>query len=457
MSYSSALLYAFATPSVLIDRITSALNDQTDVPILEFAAATGIARDFSADKDKIILVENDPEVTAATKHYEPKEHVQYLVNSPWKVEKSDNSIGTIVLACNALYRLRPSSYCFSEAHRLLRPGGRLFIALDDFDELEGRTDVRVWRELHDTHVMERRLYKTPSGSILITRVSSMLSSTLHKYDFVWMIPPIARITHILRGMGFDVANPEPVDLRDDAYSDGRRMLLVEARKREDTPILGHTETRQIYDDIADEYDRFVGRSEYRVPDWLFGEVGEKYGTARRSWPHVVLDLGCGNGYLGRRLMEEKRINARFFGCDLSSQMVEQCRSRGGYEATLTFDLDNGVPIVESEVFDIAVACGFMEFLDSCEQLIEGIRRVLKPGGSALLTFQESREWDEENRALGAGDARRAKVRTYTVEDVEVLLVACRLSVRTMKTGIGYRSPTTGRDVSYIFVHAEKIQ
>ena len=228
-----------------------------------------------------------------------------------------------------------------------------------------------------------------------------------------------------------------------------------ATKGSSAPSVKYLKARDTYDEIADTYDDFVGRSEYRMPAWLIDEIGRKYGSDRRSVSRMVLDLGCGNGYLGKRLVEAKAMNARFFGCDLSKQIVEQCRDSGGYEAALTYDLNWGIPIVESRLFDVVLACGFIEFLESCKELIEGVHRVLRAGGSAFLTF----EWRQtSSRSVEASEGeipRTLEARAYSMEEVEALLTAQGLALRSMQTGIGYRSPTTGRDVPYIFVHAER--
>ena len=213
--------------------------------------------------------------------------------------------------------------------------------------------------------------------------------------------------------------------------------------------------RETYDEIADHYDDFVGGAEYSVPAWLIGEITSKYGIDGKKAPLAVLDMGCANGYLGRRLTEAGVMEARFFGCDFSRQMVEQCRRLGGYEAVLIHDLNQGVPIAESRVFDVVLACGCLEFLDSCHEVIRGTYRVLKTGGSALLTFEHRRAPDESDDAAGNGRARRLDARAWSTEEVETLLTSHGLSIRAMQTGIGYRSPTSGGNVPYIFVHAER--
>lgn len=114
-------------------------------------------------------------------------------------------------------------------------------------------------------------------------------------------------------------------------------------------------------------------------------------------------------------------------------------------------------MVESRVFDVVLACGCLEFLDSCDEVIRGTHRVLKTGGSALLTFEHRRSPDESDDTAGSGGDRCLDARARSTQEVETLLTSHGLTLRSMHTDIGYRSPTTGANVPYIFVHAERGQ
>ena len=455
LSYSSALRCAFASGECVTEALVSSLDEQPDTSVLEFAAGTGVLAGLTGDGRELVLVEHDPEAIETTSAPSSREKAQCRLHPPWRIARPDDSIGAAVMARNAVYRLRPSSFCFSEAHRLLRPGGRLLAVLDDVDGSERNLSVPAWRTRFGPHEMEERLYWIAPEPLLVKSVLSASSSTIHKYDFVCPVPPIARVMHIMRGLGFDVAEPVRLDSGRDPNAKGRSLALMEATKASATPSVEYTQARETYDEIAESYDEFVGGAEYRVPAWLIDEVGKKYGAGGRSAPRAVLDLGCGNGYLGKRLQDANVVDVRFFGCDFSREMVEQCRSSGRYEAALTYDLNRGVPIVESELFDIVLACGCLEFLESCEELVTGVRRVLRPGGSTLLTFQRRQAGDQVAEVPGRGHAGRLETRTYSTEEVETLLVSNGLAVRSLRTDVGYRSPTTGRNVPYILVHAER--
>ena len=455
LSYPSALLHAYATKESVSEMIISSLSESSDLPILEFAAGTGILKSVTDSRRNLVLVEHEPDAIDPLTGFSFMKNVQCLHQLPWNVAKPDNSMGAIIMGHNAIYRLRPSSFCFSESHRLLSPDGRLFVVLDDICPLEESSSPRVWRARTGTHAKEETVYGVGPDPVLVTSVQSEPFSALCKYDFVRTIPPVARVTGIMPSLGLDVTSVVPVGPRGDVDSSSRPIVVVEAAVKRADPSVEYEEARDTYDDIADCYDDFVGGAEYRVPAWLVDEIRRKYGAGGGSFPRAILDLGCGNGYLGRRLVEAGAIDAQFFGCDFSRQMVEECKRSGVYEAALTFDLNHGVPIVESQLFDIVLACGFIEFLESCEELLAGVHRVLKAGGSALLTFERRSTADEANQAPECARARRLEARGYSLEEVETLIAASGLSIKSLHTDVGYRSPTTGRNVPYVFVHAQR--
>ena len=446
---------AFASTDAVVEKMLSSLGSQSGIRILEFAAGTGILKDVSDERGSFVLVEDDSDAIEAMKGVSSRDNAQWVRCPPWNVEVPDCSIGAVLIAQNAIRRLSPSSYCFSEAHRLLGPGGRLLTVLDDFDDADETPSVPSWRRWFDPHAIEMTLHRTSSDPVLVTSVLSGHPPGFHKYDFVCSVPPIARVTHIMFGLGFEVSKPVRIEPEGIPASRDRPIVLMEATKRNTAPPVKYMQARDTYDELADHYDDFVGGAEYRVPAWLIGEIKGKYGTDGRKAPRAVLDMGCGNGYLGRRFAQANALKARFFGCDFSRQMVEQCRNLGGYEAALTYDLNHGVPIVESQLFDVVLACGCLEFLESCQEVIGGIYRVLKTGGSALLTFEHRPPTGRSDAASGDGSSRRLAARAYSIEEVETLLTSHGLTIRSMQTDIGYRSPTTGGNVPYIFVHAER--
>lgn len=106
-----------------------------------------------------------------------------------------------------------------------------------------------------------------------------------------------------------------------------------------------------YDDFAPNYDTGVEGS--AIP------ASVKRLADRFEFSGTVLDLGCGTGLFGRVLAESKKSSSlaaskqkfRLLGCDISSVMLETCRTLGFYdvlylasmEATLFLDDPSSAP------------------------------------------------------------------------------------------------------------------
>ncbi|MEM1450600.1 MAG: class I SAM-dependent methyltransferase [Planctomycetota bacterium] len=98
----------------------------------------------------------------------------------------------------------------------------------------------------------------------------------------------------------------------------------------------------------------------------------------------ILDLGCGEGYVGRQLLE--RGAASVTGMDISAEMVENARAQIPTDAgeTLTYSVGDATDLERfaTDSFDL-VACVFLfNYLDSAQTTaaMTEVARVLRPGG-----------------------------------------------------------------------------
>jgi SAM-dependent methyltransferase len=87
----------------------------------------------------------------------------------------------------------------------------------------------------------------------------------------------------------------------------------------------------------------------------------------------VLDLGCGEGQLTRRL---GRQGAQVVGLDPTANQIEEARRRGG-----SFVRGRGEQLpCATASFDAVVVCVALEHIDPFEPAVEEIARVLSSGG-----------------------------------------------------------------------------
>ncbi len=136
----------------------------------------------------------------------------------------------------------------------------------------------------------------------------------------------------------------------------------------------------------------------------------------------VLDVGCGNG---RYLAELHTRGHRGFACgaDLSEGMLRSARPVAGDAPLLVSDAQ-ALPFA-SDSFDVVLVMHMLYHVPDRAQAIAEIRRVLRPGGVALvMTNSEShfRELDEvliESTAATVGASRvvdRTSLTRFKIED-----------------------------------------
>lgn len=95
--------------------------------------------------------------------------------------------------------------------------------------------------------------------------------------------------------------------------------------------------------------------------------------------HLALDVGCGGGFLAE---EFAQLGFHVTGLDPSAATLETARGHAE-QMGLSINYEQGVgeslPF-ESASFDLVYCCDVLEHVNSLDQVIAEISRVLKPGG-----------------------------------------------------------------------------
>jgi SAM-dependent methyltransferase len=107
--------------------------------------------------------------------------------------------------------------------------------------------------------------------------------------------------------------------------------------------------------------RFVSDLGLPVVDLLAPKAGER-----------ILDLGCGDGVLGAKLVE---LGCDVVGVDSSAEQVESAR-RFGIDAHVGFGEELGYV----DEFDAVFSNAALHWMKRADSVIEGVYRALKPGG-----------------------------------------------------------------------------
>ena len=105
-----------------------------------------------------------------------------------------------------------------------------------------------------------------------------------------------------------------------------------------------------------------------VLEWLAPKAGER-----------ILDLGCGNGQLTRRIVETGAIVT---GLDASPQMVSAAKALG-----IHAQLGNAesLPFADRS-FDVVFSNAALHWVRDHDAMLRGVKRILKPGARFVAEF-----------------------------------------------------------------------
>jgi ubiquinone/menaquinone biosynthesis C-methylase UbiE len=131
---------------------------------------------------------------------------------------------------------------------------------------------------------------------------------------------------------------------------------------------------------------------------------------------VVLDLGCGNGYLARRLA---RQGAKVTALDASPRMVRNAKARdNGAGVTYVCSGANRMRGVPTARFDVVFANMSLMDIDDAEGAVAEVSRVLKKGGRFVASISHpcfdlmsKSAWVAE-KSMGERPVVSRKVRGY---------------------------------------------
>jgi trans-aconitate methyltransferase len=127
-------------------------------------------------------------------------------------------------------------------------------------------------------------------------------------------------------------------------------------------------SRQVWH--SDSYQRdtgFVSKLGEGVLQWLNPVAGER-----------ILDLGCGDGVLTRRLAE---AGATPLGVDASENFVEAARAAG-----LDARIADGHALAFEQEFDAVFSNAALHWMLEPEKVIDGVARALRSGGRFVAEF-----------------------------------------------------------------------
>ena len=107
----------------------------------------------------------------------------------------------------------------------------------------------------------------------------------------------------------------------------------------------------------------------------------------KSNPQLIVDLGCGNGYLSSRLFDVSKL----IGVDINIQRLKEAKQRG--LQVVCSDLNRGFPF-RAKVFDIVFSDQVIEHLIDTDNFAHEVKRILKDDGIAIIGTENLASWPD---------------------------------------------------------------
>jgi arsenite methyltransferase len=152
------------------------------------------------------------------------------------------------------------------------------------------------------------------------------------------------------------------------------------------------------------YDEDVSLSQYNfsiTPDSLAQRQRILNELNLQSGEHV-LDIGSGNGFLVREMIDILGPPGKAVGIDLSDAMTLMAKNLCSGLLNTEFETANATNLpFDDHAFDVVTATQCLSYVYEIEQALAEIYRVVKPGGRVILidTDWDTLVWNCTNQAL----------------------------------------------------------
>jgi 2-polyprenyl-3-methyl-5-hydroxy-6-metoxy-1,4-benzoquinol methylase len=153
----------------------------------------------------------------------------------------------------------------------------------------------------------------------------------------------------------------------------------------------HSRHQSYYEDYWD-YRKAKGRIHTRAGMWIpqrikiAVEMIQKAPGSKNGEQLSLLDIGCGEGTLGKLLQEKLKNKYYIIGCDISESAIELASDY--YDIVYRVDAENvGLPNeFDISEFDFIILLDVLEHLYRPENVLSHCHNILKEKGSLIVSF-----------------------------------------------------------------------
>jgi len=183
-------------------------------------------------------------------------------------------------------------------------------------------------------------------------------------------------------------------------------------------------------------------------------------------PAVIVDIGCGDGQ-ALRAAADGNAGHRFVGLDWSASAVGQSRARG--ISVLRAAVDGPALPLASGSADVVIMSEVIEHLVDTDAALYEARRILRPGGSLLLSTPNLAAWYNRGLLVAGiqpvfsevslrgvfgrpGSQVAGHLHMFTLRALVGLLSACGFSSITASGACYHDVPRPFRPLDRVFCH-----
>jgi len=189
--------------------------------------------------------------------------------------------------------------------------------------------------------------------------------------------------------------------------------------------------RELFDQYADHFDEHLTKVlRYAIPEQIAQAVSPYLLHAQLD----SLDLGCGTGLCAGWL---RSCSRELTGVDLSQNMLNQAARLNLYDHLICAEI-TAFLFAEERQTDLIIAADVLVYLGDLKPVVQGVERVLRPGGLFCFSVEDSRYLNLAGDFILQTSNRYAHSQSY----IETLAQQCGFRILSL-------SQQTGREENQI--------